>query len=83
MAQSVAREGGPSGPSVDSCIAANDIHELHLNFAAADVLAVQKRYSDFLSCQLDVPKFPLDISMATCMPSAGIDLDPDSGCIEI
>jgi hypothetical protein len=47
------------------------------------MLAVQKRYSDFLSCQLDVPKFPLDISMATCMPSAGIDLDPDFGCIEI
>jgi len=30
---------------------------VHLNFDAADVLTVQKRYSDFLSCQLDVPKF--------------------------
>ena len=27
------------------------------DFDAADVLTVQKRYSDFLSCQLDVPKF--------------------------
>ena len=55
---------------------------VHLNFDAADVLTVQKRYSDFLSCQLDVPSSTAS-SMATCMPLVGIDLDPDFGTIEI
>jgi len=46
---------------------------------SSSVAAPDKDYSRKASCQSDVPKSSADISMATHMPSAGIDLDPVSG----